>query len=85
MNGKPLTMTEAWTVYDRLFEDDRVGFFAEPVDLEEKFRGFTRLPVSSPKHWADAYMLGFSAACGGQLVTFDRALNGRGADCLILV
>ena len=84
MNGKPLTMSEAWTVYDRLFEDDRVAFFAEPADLEEKFRSFTRLSVSSPKHWADAYMLGFTAAYGGQLVTFDRALKGRGAECLVL-
>jgi predicted nucleic acid-binding protein len=24
MNGKPLTMNQAWKAYDRLFEDDRV-------------------------------------------------------------
>ena len=85
MNGKPLTMTEAWSVYDRLFEDDRVGFVAEPPDLERNFRSFTRLPVASPKQWADAYMLAFAVAYGGQLITFDRALKGRGADCLVLL
>ena len=28
MDDKPLTMTEAWRVYDPLYDDDRVTFIA---------------------------------------------------------
>jgi len=31
MDGKPLTVAEAWQVHDWLFEDDRVVFLLEPV------------------------------------------------------
>ena len=30
MDDKPLTMTEAWRVYDRLYDEDHVMFIAEP-------------------------------------------------------
>jgi hypothetical protein len=29
MDDKPLTMTEAWRVYDRLYDEDHVMFIAE--------------------------------------------------------
>ena len=42
MDGKPLTLTAAWRVYDRFFEDDRVAFVSEPVGTEERFRELTK-------------------------------------------
>jgi predicted nucleic acid-binding protein len=38
----------------------------------------------SPKVWADAYLLAFAAVAGLRLVTFDRALQSRGTDVLVL-
>jgi predicted nucleic acid-binding protein len=35
MDGKPLTVTAAWRVYDRLYEGDRVAFVSEPPEGEE--------------------------------------------------
>ena len=32
MDGSPLSMADAWRVYDRLFEDGRVMLFPEPLD-----------------------------------------------------
>jgi predicted nucleic acid-binding protein len=52
-DGKPLTMTQAWRVYDRLYEDDRVGFVAEPTEVEARFRECTAARTASPKLWAD--------------------------------
>ena len=83
MDGKPLTIAAAWRVYDRFYDDDRVTFMPEPRDVEERFREKAKGPEASPKVWADAWLLAFAQAAGGALVTFDRALNSRGALCLL--
>jgi toxin-antitoxin system PIN domain toxin len=83
MDGKPLTTDEAWLVYDRFFDDDRVTFVAEPSDVEEQFRERAVGQLASPKVWADAWMLAQASAAGGVLVTFDKALAARGAHCLL--
>ena len=83
MDGKPLTMAEAWKVYDRWYEDDRVTFVSEPAEVEDRFREKAKERTVSPKVWADAWLLAFSVAAGGKLITFDRALGARGAVCLL--
>ena len=83
MDGKPLTMLEAWRVYDRWFDDDRVTFISEPAEVEEGFRTRARGRTVSPKVWADAWLMAFATAAGGKLITFDRALGSRGAVCLL--
>lgn len=84
MDGKPLTMAEAWRVYDRLFEDDRVVFVSEPAGVERRFREYAHGRMASPKLWADAWLLAFARAAEGTIITFDRALAGRGGHCLLL-
>ncbi len=84
MNGKPLTMSEAWRAQDRLFEDDRVALLPEPDAVEAEFRRRSRSGAASPKVWADAYLISFAVQNNGAVVTFDRALENRGADCLVL-
>ena len=82
MDGKPLTIDEAWLVHDRFYEDDRVTFVSEPSDVEKSFRETAAGRTASPKVWADAWMLAIASATGGVLVTFDKALGTRGAHCL---
>ena len=84
MNGKPLTRKQAWRAYDRLFEDDRVALVREPDGMEEAFRKLSAAGTASPKAWADAYLIAFAARLDATLVTFDRALGKRGAECLVL-
>jgi toxin-antitoxin system PIN domain toxin len=84
MNGKPLTMAEAWAAHDRLFADDRVCFLPEPADLEDEFRKLACLTTASPKLWADAYLAAFARRAGASLVTFDHALHSRATDSLLL-
>jgi len=78
------TMSEAWSLWDRVWADTRIAFLPEPDDLEKEFRSGSRLSSRSPKVWADAYLLAFAAVGGVKLVTFDRALQTRGADVLVL-
>ena len=78
------TMSEAWSVWDRIWADTRIAFLPEPDDLEREFRSRSRLSSRSPKVWADAYLLAFAALAGLRFVTFDRALRSRGADVLVL-
>ena len=77
-------MSDAWRVYDKLFEDDRVAMYPEPPGFDSHFREFSASSLASPKLWADAYLLAFAASFQAQVVTFDHALEGRGADCLVL-
>ncbi len=83
MDGKPLTISEAWRVYDRFYDDDRVTFISEPPEVEKRFREKAAGKTASPKVWADAWLLAVAQAAEGVLVTFDKALAPRGARCLL--
>jgi len=80
------SMSEAWSLWDRIWADDRVAFLPEPEDIEKDFRSRSRLssPSPSPKVWADAYLLAFAYVAGVKLVTFDQALKSRGVNVLLL-
>jgi|ERR1035438_3404483 toxin-antitoxin system PIN domain toxin len=84
MDGKPLTMAEAWRVHDRLFDDDRVAFIPEPLDTEMRFRECASGGTASPKLWADAWLQAFAERGGGVIVTFDRALAARARNAVLL-
>ena len=79
-----LTQPDAWAVYDRWLEDERVGFLEEPPGLERRFRASSRLKSASPKSWADAYLAAFASAGQLSLVTFDRAFRGRAKPLVLL-
>ena len=83
MDGRPLTIAEAWRVYDRFYDDDRVTLISEPQEVEGRFREKAVGRTVSPKVWADAWLLAFAQAAEGVLVTFDKALSARGALCLL--
>src|SRR3984893_4758936 len=79
--GKDMrTMSEAWSLWDKIWADTRISFPSEPEDLEREFRSRSRLSSSSPKVWADAYLLAFAAAAGLRFVTFDRALKSQSTE-----
>ena len=76
--------TEAWNLWDKIWADHRIAFLPEPDGLERRFREHSRLLSRSPKVWADAYLLAFTSVTGAKLVTFDRALESRGVEVLVL-
>ncbi len=78
------SMSQAWSIWVRIWADDRVSFLAEPEAIEKEFRSRSRLSTRSPKVWADAYILAFASVAGLKLVTFDRALRSHSADVLVL-
>ena len=78
------TMAGAWEVWDQLWSDDRIAMLPEPDGLESRLRVYSRLKRASPKVWADAYLVAFASAAGLKLVTFDRALESRPVEVLVL-
>ena len=78
MRGQPQTLAQAWNAYDRLFEDTRVAFYAEPPRIDSTLRRLSSSNTSSPKVWADAYMLSFAEGVHATVITFDRAIANRG-------
>jgi toxin-antitoxin system PIN domain toxin len=77
-------MSQAWGVWDQVAADPQIAFLSEPENLETELRDSTRAHGASPKMWADAYLLSFAAVAGLKVITFDRALQSRGADVLLL-
>lgn len=84
MGNDTKTMSEAWGLWDKVCRDSRISFLSEPDGLEKEFRSRSRLASSSPKVWADAYLLAFASAGGLKLVTFDRALGPQSGDVLVI-
>lgn len=77
MGDEVLNQSQAWAVYDKWLDDDRVRLIEEPPDLELRFRARSRSRRASPKAWADAYLAAFAEASQLTLVTFDLAFRGR--------
>lgn len=81
---KVLSQTEAWSVYDRWMQDDRVEFVEEPAGLEVRFRAFAQNERPAPKDWGDSYLYAFAETGDLRLVTFDQALRQKGENVLLL-
>lgn len=79
-----LTQHQAWQVYDRFLEDDRIVFIDEPSAIETAFRAATQLRRAAPKDWADAYLIAFAQSVGFRLVTFDKAISRKANDAILL-
>jgi predicted nucleic acid-binding protein len=83
IGNKPLSIDEAWRIYDGLLADDRVVFAPEQTSVDRIFRARAKGTLFSPKIWTDAWLLAIAEAADGTLVTFDRALAAKGAHCLL--
>jgi toxin-antitoxin system PIN domain toxin len=83
--GNAVPLPAAWGLYDRYFEDDRIGFAHEHAAIEAYWRNLTRAGRFSPKVWNDAYLAAFALAGGYEIVTFDRGFEQfRLERCMIL-
>ncbi|HEX4589532.1 MAG TPA: TA system VapC family ribonuclease toxin [Gemmataceae bacterium] len=81
----PVSLVDAWRMYDALFADPRVVYSEEPEGLEPLWRGNTQSRSFSPKVWNDAYLAAFAEAAGFELVTFDRGFGQyKAVRCVIL-
>jgi uncharacterized protein len=71
--GYTLSMTDAWTVYERIFSDERVVFAEEAANIEVVWKRFTQQTTFSTNVWTDAYLAAFAETAELELVTFDQA------------
>jgi toxin-antitoxin system PIN domain toxin len=84
MSDDVMRQAEAWAVYDRWLENERVSFAEEPHGLERRFRALTRGKQAAPKVWADAYLIAFAETSQFTLVTFDRTLGRKVKPVMVL-
>ena len=52
----------AWSVYERLLADGRIGWLDEPSGLESQWKKYCSTERPSPKLWMDAYLAAFALA-----------------------
>jgi toxin-antitoxin system PIN domain toxin len=76
MGSRPLSIAEAWDVFDRFLQDRRVEFGPEPRHLDAAFRKATAPLGDRPasKWIGDCFLLAYADSAGSSLVTFDKAL-----------
>jgi uncharacterized protein len=84
MNAEVLTPRQAWDVYDRWSEDDRIVFVHERTTREPLFRLSSRTNRSSAQYWTDSYLIAFAPTAGFQLATFDRGIRERAVGAALL-
>ena len=84
MGSDTKSLAEAWSLWDRIWADERVDLLAEPDDLEKDFRWRSRLTERSSKVWVDSYLLAFAAVAGLKFITFERGLQRRGAEVVVI-
>ena len=70
-----LTLSDAWSCFDSLMQDERFVFTLEPLGLEQLWRRLTMTNSYSPKVWNDRYLAAFAMTGSLTLVTFDTAFN----------
>lgn len=84
MGADVVTQKAAWQVYQKLTRDERVVFFYEPLEIEDKWRQLTQRGTAATNTWTDAYLCAFAAERQLQVVSFDADLRRGGADAIIL-
>lgn len=85
MGRDVLTQRQAWRIYDRLIQDERVGFLNELTGVEKQFRELTTGSLASTKQWPDAYLAALARSADMALATFDASLaNTPGVSALYL-
>lgn len=85
MGSQVRGQVDAWRVFDRWFDDERIAFLDEPPHVEPALRKLTQSHKAITNTWPDAYLAAVAKSAGLQVVTLDRGL-GRlaGADALVL-
>ena len=80
-----LSNSAAWSQYERMRADDRIGWLDEPGGLELHWKKCSGRRWASPKLWMDAYLAAFAIAGKYKLVTTDKAFKQyKGLDLLLL-
>ncbi len=81
------THQPSWASYRTWFDDERVGFCAEPgiEGLELRFERISGGYFRAPKVWTDCYLSAFARAAGFTLVTFDRAFPRAASDRVVVL
>jgi uncharacterized protein len=79
------TQLEAWQIYDGLRARSRVGFAAEPWNVEPFLRELTKTRTYSPNVWTDAYLGAMARTLELRVVTFDTVFRTmRGVNAVVL-
>jgi len=79
------THAEAWQIYDNIRADSRVGFAAEPWNIDPVLRDLTKARVHSPNAWSDAYLGALARALELCIVSFDSVFRAMpGVDAVVL-
>ena len=70
-----LSPDAAIAVYRQLFSDERVGFEAEPANLENVWLSQMSIGTASGGTWTDGYLAAFAMKAGFRLISFDRGMR----------
>lgn len=75
MQGKPMTLPQAWHHVDSLLGGAGIGFLREAPGIENSWRSLCQPFASSPKVVADAYLAALAIETGSIMATMDSGFR----------
>jgi predicted nucleic acid-binding protein len=85
MGDQVKSQIEAWRIFDRWFDDERIAFLHEPPQTEPIFRKLTQRHQANTNVWPDAYLAAVAKSAGLLVVTLDQGFGHMaGADAVVL-
>jgi hypothetical protein len=75
MDQDVLNQRQAWRLFDRILEDERIAFTPEPAGTDVEFRRFTQSSTPSTRKWSDAYLAAVASAGNMTVVTIDKGFS----------
>jgi toxin-antitoxin system PIN domain toxin len=75
MGDEVKSQIEAWRIFDRWLEDERIASLPEPPHIEPVFRRLTQSRRGDTSTWTDAYLAAIAKSAGLVIVTMDKGLG----------
>ena len=75
MDRDVVDQRQAWRLFDRIVEDERVGFTPEPPGADIEFRRLTQASTPSTRMWTDAYLAAIASTGNMTVATMDKGFS----------
>jgi len=70
--SRPLSVNEAWEIYQRYRNECQVGFMEDSQDIDDEFMNLSRMTDFTHHLWTDCYLAALARLRSCRMVSFDN-------------
>lgn len=83
--SRPLTLDEAWDIYQRYRSEEKVGFIEDSLEVDTGFMALSRMDGFVHHLWTDCYLSALAQFRNCRIISFDADFRRfPGLDILLL-